>query len=100
MTSQIKKIDKKGREGASVFISALVWTKSNLAVEAAYQTITFHKYDLPRCFLHTESHLSMIVCVSDVTVGGGLGVLPQKMFGLNGEKSCKFRHNRHGHTLL
>ena len=31
--------------------------------------------------------------------GGGLGVLPQKYFGLNGVKSCIFRQNRHGNTL-
>ena len=28
--------------------------------------------------------------------GGGLGVLPQKYFGLNGVKSCNFRQNKHG----
>ena len=71
---------KKKRQKGEVYInSVLVWSKSNSAVEAAFQTITFHKYDLPHCFfLHTELHFdndcfSAAQCVSDVTVGGRSG---------------------------
>ena len=41
---------------------------------------------------------SIVKCVSDVTavvVGGGL---LQKIFGLNGVKSCIFRQNKHGNA--
>ena len=32
--------------------------------------------------------------------GGGLWVLPQKMFGWNGVKSCNVRQNKHGNSTF
>ena len=31
---------------------------------------------------------------------GDFGVLPQKIFGLNGVKSCNFRRNKHGNSTF
>ena len=42
---------------------------------------------------------SIIKCGSDITVGGGLGVLQKNIFGFNGVKSCNSRHTRHGNAL-
>ena len=42
-------------------------------------------------------------CESDITGSGGggfWGVLPQKIFCLNGVKSCNFRRNKHGNSTF
>ena len=56
---QAKKKDKRGGEGGHFSIhSALVWLKSNLAIETVFKTITFHKYDLRSVFsLHVPKHI-------------------------------------------
>ena len=42
----------------------------------------------------------MVKCVSYVTVRGGPGVLPQKIFGFSGVKSCHFRQKNIKIALL
>ena len=66
--------------------SALVRSKSNLAIEIAFKIIFFHEMTSPMFSSHPKQiwHgcFSIVKYVSDVTVGGGgLGVLPQKIFG-------------------
>ena len=106
LTSKKKKKKKdrqKGKAGRFSITYTLEWPKSNSAIETAFQTITFSS---PRCFSPYPNKFYMAVFsnvkfVSDVTVGGGgvLGVLPQKLFGLNGVKSCHFRQNKHGNAF-
>ena len=48
--------NKRGEGGRFSIYSAFVWSKSNLATETAFMTITFHKYDIPQCFRPTKTH--------------------------------------------
>ena len=95
LTSKKKK--ERGREGGGFSIySASVW----LNLFLPWKQLFFYKYDIPRCFLWAkrirDDCFSFVKCVSDVTVGGGLGVLPQIFFGFNAVKLCNFRQNKHG----
>ena len=74
---QKKKKRQKGKAGRFSINYTLVWSKSNSAIETAFQTIDFSS-PLPGVFLPTQTHLTWLLFsnvkfVSDVTVGGGGG---------------------------
>ena len=103
-----QKKKKKWGGGFSIY-SALVWSKSILAIETALQTIFFFNNMTCRGVFPRQIHIrgvcfSFVQYGSDFTVegggGGGLGVFPPKIFCLSCVKSYYFRQNKHGNCTF
>ena len=103
LTSQKKK-KKKGEEetkqgfGCS-FTSAKLWCKSTFKTIVYIQIYfrTFIYISVGNGLLYNCKRGSFLYskCVGE----GGLGVLPQKIFGFNGVKSCKLRQKKYENVL-
>ena len=56
-------------------------------------------YAIVSLSLHKHTFDMIVFDFVKYVEGGGLGVLPQENFGLNGVKLCNSRHQKHGIAL-
>ena len=97
-----EQIKKKRGEGAGF---SIYWFSMVEIYFCHWNIFTDHNFYkmTSRCVFSRQNHIrgvcfSFLKCVSDFTGGGGggSGVLPREIFGLNCVQSCNFWQNKHG----